>query len=68
MREWLIANGFQGKEGQNVPEMSDEWVNQISERYIELFEQVTGKKFENDNSGDILKRVENNINNYLKMR
>ena len=66
VREWLIANGFQGKEGQNVPEMSDEWVNQISERYIELFEKVTGKKFEKDNSDDILKRVENNINNYLK--
>ena len=66
VREWLIANGFQGQEGQNVPEMSDEWVNQISERYIELFEQVTGKKFEKDDSGDILKRVENNINNYLE--
>lgn len=66
VREWLIANGFQGKEGQVVPEMSDEWVNQISERYIELFENVTGKKFEKDNSEDILKRVENNINNYLK--
>ena len=68
VREWLIANGFQGKEGQSIPEMSDEWVNQISERYIELFERVTGKKFEKDDSGDILKRVENNINNYLKMR
>ena len=68
VREWLIANRFQGKEGQNVPEMSDEWVNQISERYIELFEQVTGKNFEKDNSDDILKRVENNINNYLKMQ
>ena len=68
VREWLIANGFQGKEGQNVPEMSDEWVNQISERYIELFEQVTGKSFEKDTSDDILKRVENNINNYLKMQ
>ena len=68
VREWLIANGFQGKEGQNVPEMSDEWVNQISERYIELFEQVTGKNFEKDTSDDILKRVENNINNYLKMQ
>jgi phosphoribosylaminoimidazole-succinocarboxamide synthase len=66
VREWLIANGFQGKEGQSVPEMSDEWVNQISERYIELFEKVTGKKFEKDNSEDILKRVENNIINYLK--
>ena len=66
VREWLISNGFQGKEGQSVPEMSDEWVNQISERYIELFEKVTGKKFEKDNSMDILKRVENNIINYLK--
>lgn len=68
VREWLIANEFQGKEGQSVPEMSDEWVNQISERYIELFEQLTGKKFEKDNSENILKRVENNINNYLKMQ
>jgi phosphoribosylaminoimidazole-succinocarboxamide synthase len=66
VREWLIANGFQGKEGQSVPEMSDEWVNQISERYIELFEKVTGKKFEKDSSENILERVENNINNYLK--
>lgn len=65
VREWLIANGFQGKDGQTVPEMNDEWVNQISERYIELFEQVTGKKFEKDNSGDILKRVEENVVTYL---
>lgn len=66
VREWLIANGFQGKEGQSVPEMTDEWVNQISERYIELFEQVTGKKFIKDESEDILARVEANVNNYLK--
>jgi phosphoribosylaminoimidazole-succinocarboxamide synthase len=65
VREWLIANGFQGKDGQTVPEMNDEWVNQISERYIELFEQVTGKQFEKDNSGDILKRVEENVVTYL---
>lgn len=65
VREWLIANGFQGKEGQSIPEMSDEWVNQISERYIELFEKVTGKKFEKDYSEDILGRVEANINGYL---
>ncbi len=65
VREWLIANGFQGKEGQSVPEMSDEWINQISERYIELFEKVSGKKFQKDTSEDILKRVETNINNYL---
>lgn len=66
VREWLIANGFQGKQEQNVPEMSDEWVTEISERYVELFEKVTGKKFEKDNSADILTRVENNIINYLK--
>lgn len=46
VREWLMENGFQGKEGQQVPEMTDEVVNRISERYIELYEQVTGKNFE----------------------
>ncbi len=65
VREWLITNGFQGKEGQIIPEMSDEWINQISERYIELFEKVSGKKFEKDISDDVLNRVETNINNYL---
>lgn len=45
VREWLIANNFMGKEGQTVPEMTDEWVNTISQRYIELYEKVTGKKF-----------------------
>jgi phosphoribosylaminoimidazole-succinocarboxamide synthase len=65
VREWLIANGFQGKEGQIIPEMSEEWVNQISERYIELFEKVSGKKFEKDKSEDVLIRVETNICNYL---
>jgi phosphoribosylaminoimidazole-succinocarboxamide synthase len=45
VREWLIANNFMGKEGQTVPEMSDEWVNTISQRYIELYEKVIGEKF-----------------------
>jgi phosphoribosylaminoimidazole-succinocarboxamide synthase len=45
VREWLIANNFMGKEGQKVPEMSDEWVNTISNRYIELYEKVIGEKF-----------------------
>ena len=45
VREWLIANNFMGKEGQTVPEMSDEWIDTISKRYIELFEKVTGRKF-----------------------
>jgi phosphoribosylaminoimidazole-succinocarboxamide synthase len=45
VREWLIANNFMGKQGQTVPEMSDEWVNTISQRYIELYEKVIGKPF-----------------------
>lgn len=45
VREWLMANGFQGKEGQTVPEMTDEFVHSVTERYIELFEKITGKKF-----------------------
>ena len=62
VREWLMANGFQGQEGQQVPEMTPEIVNSISERYIELYEKVTGKKFEKaDDSDDILKRIEKNI-------
>ena len=65
VREWLIGHGFQGKEGQSIPEISDEWINQISERYIELFEKVSGKKFIKDDSEDVLNRVETNITNYL---
>ena len=62
VREWLMANGFQGQEGQQVPEMTPEIVSSISERYIELYEKVTGKKFEKaDESDDILKRIEKNI-------
>ncbi len=65
VREWLIDNDFQGQEGQSIPTMSDEWINQISERYIELFEKVSGKKFIKAIDIDVLKRVETNINNYL---
>ncbi|MEI7584592.1 phosphoribosylaminoimidazolesuccinocarboxamide synthase [Runella sp.] len=65
VREWLIANGFQGKDGQSVPEMSDEWVAQISARYIELFEKVTGKPFVKAESQDILARIEENIKRSL---
>ena len=62
VREWLMANGFQGQEGQQVPEMTPEIVSSISERYIELYEKVTGMKFEKaDESDDILKRIEKNI-------
>lgn len=67
VREWLMENGFQGQEGQQVPEMTPEIVGSISERYIELYEKVTGKKFEKaDESDDILKRIETNIANCLK--
>jgi phosphoribosylaminoimidazole-succinocarboxamide synthase len=65
VREWLIANGFQGKDGQTVPNMSDEWVAQISARYIELFEKVTGKPFVKAESQDILARIEENIKRSL---
>ena len=67
VREWLMANGFQGQEGQQVPEMTPEIVNSISERYIELYEKVTGKKFEKaDESDDVLKRIEKNIADCLE--
>ena len=65
VREWLMAGGFQGQEGQQVPEMTDEIVNGITERYIELFENITGSKFEPAESEDMLARIENNINNFL---
>ena len=65
VRKWLIDNGFQGKEDQMIPEMSPEFVNSISERYIELYEHITGDKFIKNDHSDALKRVENNINEAL---
>ena len=65
VREWLMANGFQGREGQSVPEMSDSLVNEISERYIELYENITGEKFNRSDTTDILHRIEKNILNFL---
>ena len=61
VREWLIANGFQGKTGQTIPPMSDEWIDQISARYIELFETVTGQSFKQADAADPLTRIETNI-------
>jgi phosphoribosylaminoimidazole-succinocarboxamide synthase len=66
VREWLIANNFQGKEGQTIPEMTDEKIEEISNRYIELYEKVTGEKFVKDLTEDIIQRVENNVNSFLK--
>lgn len=66
VRRWLIENGFQGKEGQTIPAMSEAWVNEISERYIELYEKVTGKKFVRANSENLLMEVEAAINKALE--
>ena len=66
VRQWLIANGFQGKEGQHVPFMTDDKVTEISERYIELYENITGEKFIKSNTSNILDRIEKNVLNFLK--
>jgi phosphoribosylaminoimidazole-succinocarboxamide synthase len=66
VRQWLIENGFQGKEGQVVPEMSAEFVQSVSERYIELFESITGDSFVKSDLENIQDRIENNINLFLK--
>ena len=58
VRRWLIGNGFQGLAGQQMPVMSDEWVQQISDRYIELFEKVTGEKFERRSYMDITEEID----------
>ncbi len=63
VREWLIANGFQGKEGQTVPKMTDEWVAEIAARYVELFETVTGQAFIPATDGDPLARIRECIAN-----
>lgn len=68
VREWLMENGFQGKEGQPMPEMTDAFVNSVSERYIELYEQVTGEKFNRVPTEGVLDRIEKNINDFLKKR
>ena len=65
VRKWLIENGFQGKEGQNVPTMTSEWVSAISERYIELFEQITGDTFQRYEGTDVSGRIVENINSCL---
>lgn len=65
VREWLMSNGFQGLEGQIMPEMPDSFVEQITDRYIELYEYITGKAFEKQDNNQVLNRVENNIKTYL---
>jgi phosphoribosylaminoimidazole-succinocarboxamide synthase len=66
VRQWLIENNFQGKEGQQIPEMTDDLVTQISERYIELYENITGEKFQRHDSLNLPERIEQNVIKALK--
>ncbi|MDF0708378.1 phosphoribosylaminoimidazolesuccinocarboxamide synthase [Flagellimonas okinawensis] len=65
VRQWLISNGFQGLEGQSVPEMSDEYIESVSNRYIELYENITGEQFVKSDISNINKRIEEKILQYL---
>ena len=66
VRRWLIENGFQGKDGQQIPEMSDDYVQSVSERYIELYENIMGEKFIKADLKNIENRIENNVRSFLK--
>lgn len=65
VRQWLISNGFQGLEGQTVPEMTDDYINEVSERYIELYQNITGESFIKADLSNIQQRIEDNVLNYL---
>lgn len=65
VREWLMSNGFQGQKGQQVPEMTDEIVDSISERYLELYENIVGEKFVKEENEDVVARIEKNVSAYL---
>lgn len=68
VRQWLIENGFQGQEGQKVPVMNVGFVNQVSERYIELFEKITGDAFKKAEASDVAARIEANVKNYIEQK
>ncbi len=68
VRKWLMDNGFQGKEGQTVPEMTEEYCNSVSERYIELYEKIVGEPFIKADVSNVSERIEENISRYLKKR
>ena len=65
VRQWLIENGFQGLEGQKMPDMPDDFVNLVSERYIELYEIITGEKFVKADNTQLEKRIESNVLNWI---
>lgn len=66
VREWLMANNFQGREGDKIPEMTDKFVNEVSDRYIELYESITGEEFVRADISDVVTRIETNCRNFLK--
>ena len=66
VRQWLISNNFQGLEGQTVPEMSDDYIATVSDRYIELYENITGDAFAKADLSNIQERIEENVVKYLK--
>jgi len=68
VREWLMANNFQGKDGQTVPEMTEEFVASVSELYIELFENITGDKFVKADINDVTKRIEKNVTEFISTK
>ena len=67
VRQWLITNGFQGKEGQQIPEMTDEYIASVSERYIELYEKILGEAFVKGDIANINSRIEKNVLDYLNL-
>jgi len=68
VREWLIENGFQGLEGQVIPEMTEKKIEKFSNRYIELYENITGKDFVKANTKNILNRIDKNVKAYLNSK
>lgn len=65
VRQWLIENGFQGQEGQQVPDMNESYIKEVSERYIELFEKITGENFQKATAEDVAGRIGENVTSYL---
>ena len=65
VRQWLIENGFQGKDGQEIPHMSEEYINSVSDRYIEAYENILGEEFVKADISNVSERIEKNILDYL---
>jgi phosphoribosylaminoimidazole-succinocarboxamide synthase len=68
VRRWLIENGFQGQDGQQIPDMTDAYIESVSERYIELFENILGEKFVKADIANIDERIEKNVVEYLSSK